>query len=102
MRFMSASDTRTLCDAVRLLANDSGEGEIDNALLELAEVPPETLQRALTLLVRTFVANNGQRPGVLPVSPDLTATEAIVFCHGMLRATDLEVFELGIWNPFGG
>lgn len=64
------------------------------------DVQPGDLQEAVTLLLRTYVQLRAEGRLLQPVRSDITATDAVVVCHGLLDAADLEVFELacgGLW-----
>lgn len=102
---MSESDApKPATDAARAVAellavaDRDGRGAALEGLIEGLE--PEQLQAALTLLGKTFVEWYQRGEAFMPVSEEITATDAFMLCHGILDAADLEVFELGMWHSF--
>ena len=64
---------------------------------EASAVPEPLLAGALAALARLSAARSEQEPG-LPVAHDaLTATETVTIVSGLLRAADLNVFDLAMW-----
>lgn len=76
----------------------------DRALLQDAPsaIEDETIQRLVTLGVKLYVA---KREGGHDFSPffgeSVTATETAVTSMGMLKAVNLDVFELSLWGGWG-
>lgn len=71
------------------------------------ELPAEDLQRLLAAAVRLFVAGieRGGRVAPFPSAGNgepPTATEVMVATTEFLAALDLELFELGMWQTWGG
>src|SRR5690606_12039773 len=93
-RGMTRPASAALVDAVRQLAESGSTDHVD-ALA--AELDPDVLRDALTVLVRTYAAMRYEGVAFLPVDEGVTATDAVVMCHGLLQAADLQVFELGLW-----
>lgn len=86
----SAEDVRSLTEAATRLLDDG----------MAATLPPETLQVLTTLAVRGYAARFESGEMQDPVPPDsLTATEVAFACRGLLRAADMQVFELTLWGP---
>jgi hypothetical protein len=92
-----ARDTEAVATAIEALAS---EGRLTE------EMPIELTRRLLAAATRAYVAHReaGERsapfastPGVKPI----TATEAVVTASEMLKALDLEVFELAMWQSQG-
>ena len=63
------------------------------------EAPARQLATALAALLRLSVASRGEAGAAeLPVERDaLTATETVTIVSGLLRAADLNVFDLAMW-----
>jgi hypothetical protein len=67
------------------------------ALARGEAVPEPQLAAAFAALARLSAARAEQEP-VLPVARDaLTATETVTVVSGLLRAADLNVFDLAMW-----
>jgi len=72
-----------------------------------AALPDELLQRLWGAVIRTYMAKVQHRPdGAAPLSPfrrdaGVGATEAIVTALEVLKAVDVAVFELGMWQALG-
>jgi hypothetical protein len=65
------------------------------------ELTDEALQELMCTAVRLY-AERVERGGNLPiVKPSaIAATEALVVTSALLRAVNVEVFELGLWQSF--
>jgi hypothetical protein len=72
--------------------------KLANAALARGEaVPEQQLAAAFAALARLSAARCEQEPA-LPVARDaLTATETVTVVSGLLRAADLNVFDLAMW-----
>lgn len=62
------------------------------------------IQSILANAVRLYAERAAERDGVLPAfaSDAVTATEAMVTVTAMLKAVNLQVFELGMWQAWSG
>jgi hypothetical protein len=62
------------------------------------------IQDMLSSAVRLYAERAAERDGTLPAfAPDaLTATEVMVTVTAMLKAVNLQVFELGMWQAWSG
>ena len=62
-------------------------------------IPDRALQQVLTAAVKLYAAKVEQRGhDVAPFAPDsVTATETVVTACGMIRAADLNMFDVAIW-----
>jgi hypothetical protein len=62
------------------------------------------IQAMLAKSVRLYAERAAEREGGLPAfAPDAaTATEVMVTVTAMLRAVNLQVFELGMWQAWSG
>jgi hypothetical protein len=71
------------------------------------ELPAEILQRLLAASVRLFVARLERGTGIAPFprigsSRAPTATDVMVAATEFLAACEIELFELGMWQTWGG
>lgn len=64
-------------------------------------LPDEELQRLIALSVRRYVARV-EAGGDLPIVPadTLTATDAMIATTALLRAVNVQLFELGLWQAW--
>ncbi|HXX26232.1 MAG TPA: hypothetical protein VEJ40_06205 [Pseudolabrys sp.] len=63
------------------------------------------IQADLAKAVRLYAERTTEREGALPAFPTdapMTATEVMVTVTAMLKAVNLQVFELGMWQTFSG
>jgi hypothetical protein len=89
---MSSGDAEA---AVRAVENVLAADQID-------DLPPETIQRLLSSVVKLYIAKRESGCDFDPVAEgDLTATEVSETASGLLRAVKLEPFELGWWRRLG-
>lgn len=95
-RIEETAETR---DALRLAAFiESGlaKGELEN-------IQPHAQQALAAALCRLYAANHeaGNRYPILSVrGAPVTATDVMVMCGALLKAVDLQVFELGMWQSW--
>jgi len=79
---------------------------IDRALAEgrLDILPPEAMQAVMASLCKLYSACVEQGAPYLPVGPRsrVTPTDVMVVASKLLRATNLQVFELGMWQSWTG
>jgi hypothetical protein len=90
----------TPAEALRISA------EIDRALAQgrLDILPPEAMQALFASMCKLYSANVEQGAPYLPVGPrsGVTPTDVMVVASKLLRATNLQVFELGMWQSWTG
>ena len=62
------------------------------------------IQNMLANAVRLYAERAAERNGALPAFPPeaTTATEVMVTVTAMLKAVNLQVFELGMWQAWSG
>jgi hypothetical protein len=62
-------------------------------------IPDEDLQRILSVAVRLYAAKSEDRAAELPMFGDrpVNATEAVTAICAMMRAADLNFFDLQMW-----
>jgi len=81
-------------------------GEIERALKDgrLDILTPEAMQALMATLCKLYAANVEQGAPYLPVGPrsGVTPTDVMVVASKLLRATNLQVFELGMWQSWTG
>jgi hypothetical protein len=89
----SAAATRLAAELERGLA----EGRSD-------QLAPEALQVLLAALCKTYSAQVDAGGDFLPVPAQsgVTPTDVMVTASGLLRAANLAVFELGMWQSWTG
>lgn len=62
------------------------------------------IQTMLANAVRLYAERSAERDGDLPAFPAdaVTATDVMVTVTAMLKAVNLQVFELGMWQAWSG
>ena len=65
---------------------------------------PEALQELMAALCRTYSAQIEAGDEVLPLPErgSVTSTDVMITASGLLRAANLAVFELGMWQSWTG
>lgn len=74
--------------------------EIDRVLARggVQELPAEDLQRLVSAVVRLYAAaNEGAEQEVSPVDGRVATTDAVVLATALLKAQDLNPFDLALW-----
>lgn len=75
------------------------------AIASLVERPSDAdIQDMLASAVRLYAERAAERDGALPAfaSDAATATDVMVTVTAMLKAVNLQVFELGMWQAWSG
>ena len=62
---------------------------------------PQTLQKLMTAACRLYSAQSEAGSQVLPVG-EVTPTDIMITASGLMRAGNLAVFELGMWQSWTG
>jgi len=66
-------------------------------------ITPEALQALLAALCKTYSAQLETDPGLLPVAArSVNSTDVMVTASGLLKSSNLAVFELGMWQSWSG
>ncbi len=67
-------------------------------------ISPEALQALMAAVCKTYAAQVEAGEQLLPLPPrgGATATEVMVTASGLLKAANLAVFELGMWQSWTG
>jgi len=62
------------------------------------------IQDMLAKAVKLYAerAEQGEAPSAFPAGAPITATEVMVTVTAMLKAVNLQVFELGMWQTWSG
>ena len=77
------------------------EGSIVDGKLDL--VSAEALQKLMAAACRVYTARLEAGEQIMPVSKNsISATDVMVTASGLLKAADLAVFELGMWQSWTG
>lgn len=78
--------------------------EIEKALRDgdLDKFQPHAQQALIAALCRLYGANNemGNRFSAIGQPSVVSATDVMVLCGALLKAVDLQVFELGLWQSW--
>jgi hypothetical protein len=71
---------------------------------KLDALTPQAMQTLMAALVKIYSANAeaGDRYPILEGRMSVTGTDAMIVCGALLRAVDLQVFELGMWQSWSG
>lgn len=70
---------------------------------ELAAVSDDALRDLFTAVVREYAARSEASPELAAAEPGrVTATDVTRCCLALLRAADMQVFELGFWSTHFG
>jgi hypothetical protein len=80
-------------------------GELENALAAgRADVlTPDALQKLMAAMCRTYSAHVEAGNDLTPVAPrSLNSTQVMHAASGLLRSSNLAVFELGMWQSWTG
>jgi hypothetical protein len=77
------------------------EGSIVDGKLDL--VSAEALQKLIAAACRVYTARLEAGEQIMPVPKNsISATDVMVTASGLLKAADLAVFELGMWQSWTG
>gem|GEM_PF-305770 len=65
---------------------------------------PEATQALMAVIIKLYSANveAGNRYPILSGRTAVTGTDAMIACGALLKAVDLQVFELGMWQSWSG
>ena len=92
---MSSSDpaTGTLAEVTAAL-----ERQVDDALADGSpQADEESVRRVVTAAARLYAAYGETAGPVDPLRHDVSPTEAVELACGLLRARDLNPFDLALW-----
>ena len=71
---------------------------------ELDVLTPEATQALMGVICRIYSANqeSGNKYSLLSGRAAVSGTDAMITCSSLLKAVDLQVFELGMWQSWSG
>jgi hypothetical protein len=88
------------------LAAEQLAAEIERALADgrLDTLTPEAMQALMSAVCKTYAAKVEAGEQVLPLGQrsTVTPTDVMITASGLLRAANLAVFELGMWQSWTG
>ena len=93
------SADRAAADAAERLAADMQRGLAEG---RLDIVPPDALRTLMTAACRLYAAQVEAGSQLPPVTANVTSTDIMVTASGLLKAGNLAVFELGMWQSWTG
>lgn len=80
--------------------------EIEAALADgkIEQLQPHAVQALVGALCKYYAANEdaGNRYPILSGRGAVTGTDVMIVCGALLKAVDLQVFELGMWQSWAG
>jgi hypothetical protein len=95
----AAPDNAASADAKRV-ASALERGIVDG---KLDVVSAEALQKLIAAACRVYTARVEAGEPIMPVPKNsISATDVMVTASGLLKAADLAVFELGMWQSWTG
>lgn len=65
------------------------------------QIPEEAVRHLLSEAVRLYAAKVEDGARFSPLAQEVTATDVAVTASAMLKAVEMEVFELGMWQVWG-
>jgi hypothetical protein len=65
---------------------------------------PEAIQALAAIVCRAYAANQeaGVADPIVSRQSGVTSTDVMIACSALLKAADLQVFELGMWSSWTG
>ena len=88
-----------LAQRVTRLYEDAQQMLADGAIDRISE---QSVQELLTAAVKLYVAKREAGSSFSPfVDETVTATEVSVTATSMVKAVDMQIFELSLWSGFG-
>jgi hypothetical protein len=105
---------RKMSAPVRVEARQTPESDAALALVatleakfdagELDVLTPEATQALVGVICRIYGANqeSGNKYSLLSGRAAISGTDAMITCSALLKAVDLQVFELGMWQSWSG
>ncbi len=78
--------------------------QADVAVPANADLSDSDIQNNLAQAIRLYAERVAKRDGALPAFPTdaVTATDVMVTATAMLKAVNLQIFELGMWQAWSG
>ncbi|HWG04805.1 MAG TPA: hypothetical protein VG271_07310 [Beijerinckiaceae bacterium] len=90
-----------LAQRARALADEIGrrlaKGDVE-------ALPPEAVQALIAAACRAYTASAEAGAGypIVAGRDALTSTDVMIACSALLKAADLQIFELGMWSSWTG
>jgi hypothetical protein len=71
---------------------------------EAGAFPDKAMRQLMTALVKIYAAkfDEGQRPALIEADSGVSATAVLVTTSALMKASNLEIFELGMWQSWSG
>ena len=71
---------------------------------EASSFPDDTMRQLMAALVKIYAAkfDEGQRPALIDADGSVSATAVLVTTSALMKASNLEIFELGMWQSWSG
>ena len=94
----NGSTAEAISSAVALLTGAISADRLD-------QLPPELVQKLLAAAIRTYSAKIQAGEHFLPFHPQagrVSPTDVMITASALLKAADLQVFELGMWQSYTG
>jgi hypothetical protein len=68
------------------------------------DVPDEAIQQLMAALIKVYATkfDSGQRSALLGADSGVSATAVLVAASALLKSSNLEIFELGMWQSWSG
>lgn len=90
--------------AAHLPSDEASELAARLATLDPRVMTPEVVQQLMTMAIRAYsdLVERGIEVSPLVPGSAVSATDAVRAASGILKALDLETFELALWQMFGG
>ena len=92
---------RTAADVAAAAVSLSGAISADT----LDQLPPELMQKLMAAAIRAYSAKVQAGERFLPFHPQagrVSPTDVMITASALLKAADLQVFELGMWQSYTG
>ena len=81
------------------------DAAVETVIAGVASLRDEQLQSLLAAAIRDYAARSETRdepPPALAPDSGVTATEAMLAVSAILKAVNIQVFELGMWQSWSG
>jgi hypothetical protein len=67
-------------------------------------LPDEPMRQLMTALIKVHAVkfDEGQRPALIDMHGGVSATAVLVATSALMKAANLEIFELGMWQSWSG
>jgi hypothetical protein len=98
---VTPGDSRELYSEARQFAASLGAVAASG---EASSFPDDTMRQLTAALVKIYAAkfDEGQRPALIDADGGVSATAVLVTTSALMKASNLEIFELGMWQSWSG